>query len=155
MDAPSDPEHVKHLLSDKVIGIESEGKAVIQIDGRQFTIKKQFLDDLRDHRMDEILSKSNKAILVLHSPQDRIVEIENAAQIYHFACHPKSFVTLNGANHMLTDKDDAFYAGNVVTNWAMRYIPKPDKRDLKQIGKSLLGWGTQVIQPRLEQGVME
>ncbi len=64
VDAPSDPEHVKHLLSDKVIGIESEGKAVIQIDGRQFTIKKQFLDDLRDHRMDEILSKSNKAILV-------------------------------------------------------------------------------------------
>lgn len=133
MDAPSDPEHVTHLLSDKVIGIESEGKAVIQIDGRQFTIKKQFLDDLRDHKIDEVLSKSNKAILVLHSPQDRIVEIENAAQIYHFARHPKSFVTLNGANHMLTDKDDAFYAGNVVANWAMRYIyiPKPDKRDLK------------------------
>ncbi len=79
--ALSDPEHVTHLLSDKVIEIESEGKAVIQIDGRQFIIKKQFLDDLRDHKMLEVLSKSNKAILVLHSPKDRIVEIENTAKI--------------------------------------------------------------------------
>lgn len=129
--APSDPEHVTHLLSDKVIEIESEGKAVIRIDGRQFTIKKHFLDDLRSHKMDDVLANSKKAILVLHSPQDRIVEIENAAQIYHFARHPKSFVTLNGADHMLSNKDDAFYAGNVIANWAARYIPKSNKRDLK------------------------
>lgn len=129
--APSDPEHVTHLLSDKVIEIESEGKAIINLDGRQFTIKKQFLDDLRSQKIEQVLSNMNKSILVLHSPQDRIVEIENAAKIYHIAKHPKSFVTLNGANHMLTNKNDAFYAGNVIASWATRYIEIPVKEKLR------------------------
>ena len=129
--APSDPEHVTHLLHDKVIEIESEGKAVINLDGRQFTIKKQFLDDLRSQKIEEVLKGMNKSILVLHSPQDRVVEIDNAAKIYHTARHPKSFVTLNGANHMLTNKNDAHYAGNVIASWATRYMQIPTKEKLR------------------------
>ena len=129
--APSDPEHVTHLLRDKVVEIESEGKAIINLGGRQFTIKKQFLDDLRNNKLEEVLNNMNKSLLVLHSPQDTVVEIDNAAQIYHQARHPKSFVTLNGANHMLTNKNDAYYAGNVIASWAMRYISTPSKNKLK------------------------
>lgn len=128
--APSDPKHVAHLLGDKVEEIELEGKANIRIDGRQFTIKKQFLDDLKNQEITKILKASSKALLVLHSPQDMIVEIENAAKIYHEARHPKSFVTLNGADHMLSDKKDAFYAGNVIANWAIRYMPEIESNEL-------------------------
>jgi len=129
--APSDPEHVTHLLKDKVVEIESEGKAIINLDGRKFTIKKQFLDDLRSQKIDQVLENMHKSLLVLHSPQDRVVEIENAAKIYHQAKHPKSFVTLNGANHMLTNKNDAFYTGNVIASWATRYVDIPVKEKLK------------------------
>ncbi len=134
--APAEPEHVAHLLDDKIVEIESEGKAIINLAGRSFTIKKQFLDDLRNHKLHEALEGMNKAIIVLHSPQDRVVEIENAAKIYHAAQHPKSFVTLNGADHMLTNKTDAFYTGNVIASWAKRYIkhtPTPKLETDRQV----------------------
>lgn len=127
--APSEPEHVSHLLSESLEEIEKHGKAKVSIDGREFTIKKDFLDDLRQKNMFGILKRLRKALLVLHSPQDSVVEIDNAAEIYKAAHHPKSFVTLDGANHMLTNKDDAFYAGTVISSWVKRYIevPKEDK----------------------------
>ncbi len=128
--APSEPEHVMHLLSGSLKQIETEGFSEVSIDGRKFTIKKQFIDDLRAQDMDEILDQLNKAILVLHSPQDFIVEIENAAKIYRKAKHPKSFVTLDGADHMLTNKEDAFYTGTVIASWAARYIERPVKENL-------------------------
>ncbi len=128
--APSEPEHVMHLLSGSLAQIESEGFSEVTIDGRKFTIKKQFIDDLRAQDMDDTLDHLDKAILVLHSPQDFIVEIENAAKIYHKAKHPKSFVTLDGADHMLTNKEDAFYTGTVIASWAARYIDKPIKESL-------------------------
>lgn len=129
--APSEPEHVTHLLSDKMSEIENEGKAIIELDGRTFTIKKQFLDDIKQHKLPVVLEDMDKSILVLHSPQDRVVEIENAAAIYHAAKHPKSFVTLNHANHMLTNKDDAYYAGTVIASWAKRYVDIPPKEKLR------------------------
>jgi putative redox protein len=128
--APSEPEHVTHLLENSIEEIKSSGKAKVNIGGRHFTIKRQFLEDLQSKNMYGIIKNLNKALLVLHSPQDRIVEIENAAKIYHSAYHPKSFITLDGADHMLTDKDDAFYAGNVISSWVKRYIDRPEVKKL-------------------------
>lgn len=143
--SPFDPEHVTHLLHDKIDDIKQFGEASVNIQGRDFVIKKQFIDDLRNQNMVEILSNLKKAILVLHSPQDRIVEIENAANLYQTAMHPKSFVTLNGANHMLTNKEDAYYTGEVIASWAKRYIPEiqevpldTDKRVVARLQKDAL-----------------
>ncbi len=129
--APSDPEHVTHLLRDKVDDIISLGAAKVNIGGREFMIKKQFLDDLQNKDMFEILKDLKKPIMVLHSPQDTVVQIDNAAQIYHAAFHPKSFVSLDGADHMLTNKGDAAYAGDIIANWVKRYIKIPKKKPLK------------------------
>jgi len=128
--APSEPEHVTHLLTNKIEDIESTGMAEVNIGGQIFTIKKQFLDDLRSKNMYKIVKNLNKAILVLHSPQDTVVDIENAAKIYHAAMHPKSFVTLNDADHMLTNKNDAFYVGNMIATWAKRYVDVPATKKL-------------------------
>ena len=129
--APSDPEHVTHLLRDKVDDIISLGKAKVNIGGREFMIKKQFLDDLQNRNMFEIIKDLKKPIMVLHSPQDTVVKIDNAAQIYHAAYHPKSFVSLDGADHMLSKKGDATYAGDMIANWVQRYIEMPKKKALK------------------------
>ncbi len=120
--APSEPEHVTHLLSKQIDKIKQEGVAQVDIGGREFTIKKQFLEDLASKDMSQVLSELKKPILVMHSPQDTTVGIENAAQIYHAAHHPKSYISLDGANHMLTDKTDAHYAGDMVASWLCRYL---------------------------------
>ena len=129
--APSEPEHVSHLLQEKLEDIEAKGTAKVNIGGRMFTIKKQFLDDIRSKNMFAILRNLRKPLLVLHSPQDNIVEIENAAKIYHAAYHPKSFVTLDGADHMLSQKKDAAYTGSVIASWASRYLNLPKAEILK------------------------
>lgn len=125
--APSEPVHVSHLLEESIEKIEKLGKARVNIGGRVFTIKKQFLEDLQNKNMFEKLKENRKPLLVLHSPQDTIVEIENAAKIYHAAHHPKSFVTLDGADHMLTSKKDAKYVGDLIAHWAQRYIDIPKR----------------------------
>lgn len=127
---PSYPEHVTHLLESNIEEIESTGRAVVNLQGRQFCIKRQFLDDLREQDMGKIVKDLNKAILIMHSPQDRTVEIDNAANIYNQARHPKSFVTLDGADHLLTNKDDAYYSGTVIASWAQRYLDMPEKEKL-------------------------
>ncbi len=128
--APSYPEHVTHLLSGKKEEIEKTGKAEVNIGGRKFCIKKQFLEDLQNQEHEPVIQNLQKGLLVMHSPQDRIVGIENAANIYKLARHPKSFITLDGADHMLSNKDDAFYAGSVITSWVKRYIEFPKKEIL-------------------------
>ncbi|NNF23174.1 MAG: alpha/beta hydrolase, partial [Saprospiraceae bacterium] len=105
--APSKPEHVMHLLGCHIEDIEENGYAEIEIEGRPFTIRKHFLDDLRGKDLFEKVKSLDTALLIMHSPQDEVVEIEHAAEIYHAAFHPKSFVTLSKADHMLTNKDDA------------------------------------------------
>jgi len=147
---PSEPEHVTHLLDSSIEDIEANGFANVTIGGRSFMIKKQFLDDLRSKDMYEILHNLKKALLVLHSPQDRIVEIDNAAKIYGAAYHPKSFITLDGADHMLTDKVAASYAGNTIASWVSRYIDLPKKEKLdtdKQVVAKLgsEGYTTEIL----------
>ena len=151
--APSEPEHVTHLLGCKLIDIEDKGEAEVEISGRKFVIRKQFLDDLRQNNMYEKVKKFRKAILILHSPQDEIVEIENAAKIYHAAFHPKSFVTLDEADHMLTNKNDAFYSGQVISSWVKRYLDLPvkttlntDKQVIAKLGAE--GYTTEIMAGR-------
>ena len=132
--SPSYPEHVTHLLRDKKEEIEKNGCATVSIGGRQFMIKKQFLDDLQSQEHIPVIKNLGKALLVMHSPQDKIVGIDNAANIYKLAKHPKSYITLDGADHMLTNKDDANYAGNVIASWVKRYIefPKIEKLETEK-----------------------
>lgn len=120
--APSNPEHVQHLIQSNVETIEKEGKAEVNIGGRSFTIKKQFVDDLKKHTLPSVLKTMRKSLLILHSPQDATVGIENAAAIYTAAHHPKSFISLDGADHLMTDKKDSQYVGKVIASWAERYL---------------------------------
>ena len=127
--APSNPVHVKNLLRSNVEEINLKGKAVVNIGGRDFTIKKQFLEDLETRTLAQIVRELRKPILIMHSPQDQIVAIKNAEEIYVAAHHPKSFISLDGADHLLSDKKDSSYAGSVISGWAKRYLEIPqDKR---------------------------
>jgi len=123
--APSNPKHVKHLIQNSVEEIKATGKANVSIGGRPFTIKKQFLEDIETKSLPDVAKNLRKALLVLHSPQDTTVGIENAEEIYVAARHPKSFVTLDGADHLLMKKEDSIYVGSVIATWAKRYISIP------------------------------
>ena len=129
--APADPEHVTHLLKSGLDEIEATGQATVNLSGRDFTIKKQFLDDLRNKSLASTAKNLRKPILILHSPQDSTVEIKNAELIYHAAHHPKSFVSLDGADHLLSRKEDSTYVGQVITGWAQRYVDIPERKALK------------------------
>jgi len=129
--APSDPNHVKNLLKSSLDEIKTNGKAVVNLSGRDFTIKKQFLDDLKTKSLPEIAKNLNKALLILHSPQDMTVEIKNAEELYIAAKHPKSFVSLDGADHLLMQKEDSIYVGDLIAAWAKHYIKLPETETLK------------------------
>jgi len=120
--APFGPGHIKHMFENQIDQIESEGSATVQIGGRPFEVQKQFLEDIEKADTKAVLKELRKAILILHSPQDRIVHVDNASKIYSQAHHPKSFISLDGADHLLTDKNDSSYAGVVIGAWASRYI---------------------------------
>lgn len=120
--APSTTAHVQHLIKDSVPEIEQNGKAKVNIGGRDFNIKKQFLDDIEKHDLKTYLSKLQKALLIMHSPQDEIVNIKNAEELYTSARHPKSFVSLDDAKHLLAKKEDSIYAAKVIASWASRYL---------------------------------
>lgn len=129
--APADVEHVKHIFGEQLTALKDQGVAHVNIGGRPFTLKQQFVDDLERHVVSKTLNDLNKSILILHSPQDETVNIDNAALLYQAARHPKSFVSLDGANHLLTDKKDSHYAGEVIATWAQRYLTLPEQADLQ------------------------
>jgi putative redox protein len=120
--APADPAHVQHALRSVKETIEHQGEAEVNLVGRTFRIKKQFLDDLTLVNMQETLRKLNRALLILHSPVDDVVAIENAARIFQAARHPKSFISLDTADHLLTESKDSRYVGKVIAAWAIRYV---------------------------------
>ncbi|MCE2503924.1 MAG: OsmC family protein [Chlorobi bacterium] len=124
--APYNPEHATHLLEGSIEEIEERGEARIMLAGSSFTIKKQFLDDLDETNMSEKIRTLERALLVLHAPLDDTVGIENAASIFHTAKHPKSFVSLDKADHLLSNEDDSHYAGSVIASWAKRYVELPE-----------------------------
>lgn len=123
--APFDPAHLRHLLAPVVPEIEAAGEAEIALAGRKFRIKKQFLDDIGSHDTRATIANLTKALLIFHSPRDTTVDIENAAQIFLAAKHPKSFVSLDKADHLLTRKEDAEYVALVLAAWASRYLESP------------------------------
>ena len=120
--APFDPAHIRHLLAPALPEIAAAGEAEITLAGRAFRVRKQFLDDLDDRNSREAIASLRKALLVFHSPRDTTVDIENAAQIFMAAKHPKSFVSLDDADHLLTRKEDAAYVAAVLAAWAGRYL---------------------------------
>lgn len=121
--SPADPEHVAELFSPAKETIEKQGFAEVQLGGRAFKIKSQFLTDLSQQAMPASLAKLRKAILILHAPLDETVEIDNASQLFTAAKHPKSFISLDNADHLLTREADAQYAGEVIRAWAARFLP--------------------------------
>ena len=121
--APSDVRHVTHLLGDQVERIEAQGEARVTLAGRPFTIKRQFLLDAEEQNLTAKIAELRRALLVMHSPRDDTVEIANATRIFTAARHPKSFVSLDTADHLLSARADAVYAADLIAAWVMRYLP--------------------------------
>ncbi|RAI88323.1 bifunctional alpha/beta hydrolase/OsmC family protein [Algoriphagus yeomjeoni] len=120
--APAYPAHVRHLLGDSLEDIAKNGSAEVNIGGRPFRIGKSFVDDLEQKPLGTFLKKIRKSLLIMHSPQDEIVEISNAAEIYSAAFHPKSFISLDGADHLVSNPKDSEYIAEMIGSWSKRYV---------------------------------
>lgn len=120
--APSEPAHLERLIGDAADEIERAGAATVSLAGRRFPVSKELLDDIRGTTLADAIVGLRRALLVMHSPVDDIVGIENASAIFTAAKHPKSFVSLDDADHLLSREDDARYAAGVIAAWAERYL---------------------------------
>jgi len=120
--APFDPGHVAQSLGGKLDDIRAQGRAMVDLAGRSFEIRKEFLDDISAASLQQALPRLNAALLVLHAPLDATVGIDNAGRIFAAARHPKSFVSLDGADHLLSREEDAEYAAEVIASWSRRYL---------------------------------
>jgi uncharacterized OsmC-like protein/fermentation-respiration switch protein FrsA (DUF1100 family) len=127
--APSDPAHVTGQFADSIDKIRGEGQAEVSLAGRPFTIKRAFLDDIAEHNLMGHITRLHKALLVMHSPTDDTVGIDNATRIFVAARHPKSFVSLSDADHLLSSRRDATYVTDVIAAWASRYIDARESED--------------------------
>ena len=123
--APCDPSHVTGLFKDRLEDIAAKGEVQATLAGRQFRISRAFVDDLAEHKLMQRIADLRKALLIFHSPTDEIVAIDNASRIFTAAKHPKSFVSLAGADHLLSRRSDAAYVANVIRAWAERYLEAP------------------------------
>jgi len=123
--SPSEPIHVAEHFADRHEEIRSRGAALIRVGGIDYRITKDFLDDVQQYHMAETLKKLGRALLILHSPRDRTVDVAHAARLFAQARHPKSFVSLDEADHLLMREADARYAGGVIAAWAQRYLAPP------------------------------
>jgi uncharacterized OsmC-like protein/pimeloyl-ACP methyl ester carboxylesterase len=136
--APYDPGHVAGLFKEQVETIRSHGEVEVELAGRPFHIKRKFLDDVAERKLDACLAGLRKALLVFHSPTDDLVGIYNASHIFGAAKHPKSFVSLAGADHLLSQKSDAVYVANVIAAWADRYLDQPEVMTEGQVLEGLV-----------------
>lgn len=128
--APADPVHVIHNFADKVEEIERVGEAEVKLGGRSFRVRKSFIDDLKEHRLEAIVSRLRKDLLIFHAPLDETVGIANASQLFTAAKHPKSFISLDRADHLLTRKEDSAYVAAILSGWAERFLPEIDAGEL-------------------------
>lgn len=132
--APSTLSHLAHHIDSARDEAAPEGDVEINLAGKTFRIKKEFLADLHQTRMQETVQNLNRALLIFHSPRDTIVGIENAAELFELARHPKSFISLDQADHLLSNREDSFYVGSVLAAWARKYLsiaaPSSPQRDL-------------------------
>lgn len=120
--APADPEHVVHNFGAAREQIEADGEAEVTLAGRQFRIKKQFLDDIAASTLEAAIGNMRKALLVFHGPRDEVVGIDNASKIFLAAKHPKSFISLDDGDHLLTRREDAAFVADILAAWAARYL---------------------------------
>jgi alpha/beta superfamily hydrolase len=120
--APADPAHAINLFKDRILEIEECGEAEIVLGGRSFRVGRELLDDLSGHRLAERITQLQRALLIFHAPGDDVVGIDHANRIFTAAKHPKSFISLDDADHLLNRKSDADYVGNVISAWGQRYL---------------------------------
>lgn len=137
--APATVTHVKHLFSEGIKSIEEKGEAEVNIGGRPFKIDKDFVAEFDKTDLPAIVKSLRKPLLIMHSPFDKIVGIENAEQLYKTAFHPKSFVTLDNADHLIREEKDSRYVGEVIGTWAKRYFPRVKDETLSTEGEQLVG----------------
>ena len=130
--APFEPKQVARLFGASLEEIQTVGKAEVDLGGRGFTIRRSFLEDLEAQCNAERIENMKKALIVFHSPQDRVVGIENARLIYQAARHPKSFVSLDGAEHLLGRRSDSRYVADVLAAWASRYLPEQPGEEIPE-----------------------
>jgi uncharacterized OsmC-like protein/esterase/lipase len=123
--APCDPSHVTGLFKEHVGKIKEQGEVEVALAGRPFRITRAFIDDVAEQKLQDYIASLRKALLIFHSPTDAIVGIDNASHIFTAAKHPKSFVSLAGADHLLSKKSDAIYVANLIAAWAERYLDVP------------------------------
>jgi uncharacterized OsmC-like protein/pimeloyl-ACP methyl ester carboxylesterase len=130
--APSDPTHITGLFGDQLDEIRTRGEGEVVLGGRRFCIRREFLEDAAEQNLVDGLARLGKALLVMHSPIDQVVGIDNATRIFQAAKHPKSFVSLDDADHLLARRRDAVYTADVIAAWAGRYIPEPEAESQPQ-----------------------
>lgn len=134
--APSDPAHVTGLFKDRIEDIRKHGEVEVSLAGRPFHIKREFLDDIAEHGLMAHVANLHKALLIMHSPTDDTVGIDNATRLFVAAKHPKSFVSLGGADHLLTGKSDAAYVAGVIAAWAERYLDPVVSEPVADLGEA-------------------
>ena len=137
--APADVHHVTHLFSHGINEVQQKGEAEINIGGRPFKINTEFVENFSKTDLPNIVKNLRKPLLVLHSPIDNVVGVENAQKLYHSAHHPKSFISLDKADHLLSKKEDSLYAGDLIGTWVKRYFPKKENTMLEPKGEQLVG----------------
>ena len=120
--APAHLEHVRKLFTHVEDDIEAEGRATVRLADREFTITRRFLEDLEQDSMDTVIADLGRPLLIMHSPIDEQVGIDNAAALFQAARHPKSFISLDGADHLVTDDAIATWAGGLIAAWAARWL---------------------------------
>jgi putative redox protein len=130
--APADPAHMKSYLTEAIPFIERDGQVEIELAQRSFMIQKQFLDDISSYNLNEATRNLNAALLVFHSPNDAVVDIEQAREIFQAARHPKSFISLDQADHLLSHRPDAIYVAHMLSAWVDRFLPTPEKAEYGQ-----------------------
>ena len=127
--APSDLEHLQHVVRTAAPELEAQGQAEVELAGRRFRMRREFLADLAAHDLPARLRRLGRAVLVMHSPVDEIVDVDHARRLYEALRHPKSFVSLDDANHLLTVRRDAEYAAELLAAWASRYVGESTRED--------------------------
>jgi uncharacterized OsmC-like protein/esterase/lipase len=150
--SPFDPAHVKHILHNDLETIKKEGFAMVDIGGRPFPINKEFVKDLNSFDSESAIKELGKALLILHSPQDNIVGIDNAADLYRTAKHPKSFISLDGADHLLSNAEDSLYTGEVIASWVKRYISFPAPEPIKSNKRVAVRTGPDALTTEIKAG---
>ena len=137
--APATVSHVKHLFSHGIEEVKEKGEVEVNIGGRPFVINQDFVEAFDKTDLPQTVKGLRKPLLILHSPTDTTVGVNNAQELYHNAHHPKSFVSLDGADHLLTRDTDSNYVGSVIGTWVKRYFPSVDHRMISTEGEQLVG----------------